>query len=91
MKTFIRYTTLALILLVLSTVFVLAQTGGTYGLDWHTIDNGGGQASGGTFTLVGTVGQSDVVVMSGGTFSLSGGFWQGSNTQHYIYLPLVLK
>ncbi len=91
MKTFIRYTALALILLVLPTVFALAQTGGAYGLGWHTIDSGGGQVNGGTFTLDGTVGQPDVASMNGGTFSLSGGFRYSNSSQKYIYLPLVLK
>ncbi|MDQ7013527.1 MAG: dockerin type I repeat-containing protein [Planctomycetota bacterium] len=42
----------------------------------HTIDGGGGEASGGPFSLAGTIGQHDAGgPMAGGNFSLSGGFW----------------
>ena len=44
----------------------------------HTIDGGGGVATGGSFELDGTIGQPDAgSVMTGGNFSLLGGFWAG--------------
>lgn len=52
--------------------------GSDYDLTWHTIDGGGGVSSGGSFQLVGTIGQPDAGAMSGGTYVLAGGFWSGS-------------
>ncbi|MCW5933391.1 MAG: hypothetical protein KIT45_03710 [Fimbriimonadia bacterium] len=57
-----------------------AQTGGTFNLEWSTIDGGGHTFStGGGFKLGGTVGQPDAFganpMHTGGAFSLSGGFW----------------
>ncbi len=46
-------------------------------LDWWSVDGGGGQSTGGAFTVAGTVGQPDAGRMSGGSFSLDGGFWGG--------------
>lgn len=51
---------------------------GTFDLSWHTIDGGGGESSGQTFALQGTIGQVDAgTTMSGTTFALTGGFWPG--------------
>ena len=44
-----------------------------YTVDWWTVDGGGGEGSGGTFSLSGTAGQPDAGVMGGGV--LDGGFW----------------
>ena len=46
-----------------------------YEITWSTIDGGGGQSSGGPYTLTGTIGQPDAGEMSGGDYQLSGGFW----------------
>ena len=55
----------------------LAQSGGTFDLSRFTVDNGGGAASAGSFTLGATLGQPDAgSPASGGTFSLRGGFWR---------------
>jgi hypothetical protein len=48
---------------------------GQYTIDWCTIDGGGGDTFGGTFTLSGTIGQPDAGVHAGGTFQVSGGYW----------------
>ncbi len=49
-------------------------------LSWFTIDGGGGSSSGGTFSLMGTIGQPDAgATMTGGSFSLNGGFWGAGN------------
>ena len=53
---------------------------GNYEISWYTIDGGGGQSSGGTYTLTGTIGQHDASwVMQGGEYTLSGGFWPGES------------
>ena len=42
----------------------------------HTVDNGGGRSTGGTYVLRGTAGQHDAVPMlSNGQYRLGGGFW----------------
>jgi hypothetical protein len=84
---------LLVLALLLTTATVVAQTGGSYDVTWSTIDGGGGSASGGMFTLDGTIGQFDAGVMSGGSYILSGGFWNGptSLTQFKVYLPLILR
>ncbi len=46
-----------------------------YAIDWFTIDGGGGQSSGGAYTLNGTIGQPDAGRSSGGAYTLHGGFW----------------
>jgi len=85
----------AVTLLMLITLPVLAQSGGTYNLEWSTIDGGGGTFStGGGWSLGGTIGQPDAGNLSGGTFTLSGGFWAGVQeiiTQLYNYLPLIVR
>jgi hypothetical protein len=65
------------LVLVLSVLPVLAQTGGLFDLSWNTIGGGGGSSSGGDYALGGTVGQPDAGVSAGGGFTLGGGFWSG--------------
>jgi hypothetical protein len=63
----------------LLTPVVLGQGG--YDLSWWTVDGGGGSASGGTYTLYGTMGQTDAGTLSGGDYTLGGGFWGGGAAQ----------
>lgn len=73
---------LPILLVMLIAGSAAAQTEGppTFSIDWYTIDGGGGQSSGGGFTLTGTIGQPDAVFggASGGTYGFVGGFWGGS-------------
>ncbi len=48
-----------------------------YGIDWYTINGGGGTSTGALYVLSGTIGQADAGTMSGGPFTLQGGFWPG--------------
>ena len=48
-----------------------------YEINWHTIDGGGGQSSGGPYTLTGTIGQPDAAYSAGDNYELLGGFWPG--------------
>ncbi len=65
---------------------------GTYVVIWHTIDGGGGVSQGDTFTVRGTIGQSDAGAMAGDSYTLAGGFWGGPGPVAYtISLPLVLR
>ncbi|MEN3000855.1 MAG: hypothetical protein ABDI19_03310 [Armatimonadota bacterium] len=76
MKTVLKRMSIAALAL-LSLTLANAQSGGGYDLSWGTIDGGGITfATGGTFTLGGTVGQPDASdALTGGPFSLTGGFW----------------
>ena len=61
----------------LSLVFLAAalNAAAQYQIDWFTLDGGGGQSSGGAYTLVGAIGQAEAAISSGGAYTLSGGFW----------------
>lgn len=67
---------------------VLAQSAG-YTLDWFVIA-GGGQASGGAYTLRSVAGQSTAGPLSGGAYNLTGGFLQ-AETPPQIYLPVTIR
>lgn len=61
-----------------TTVSVCGQSGGGFKLVSATITGGGAtHASGGSFSLGGTIGQHDAGLAAGGTFRLEGGFWHG--------------
>jgi len=72
-----------------------AQTGAGYDLTWNTIDGGGGSNSGGTYSLAGTLGQSDAGTLSGSGYTLHGGFWISPAVlplPHFeVFLPVVLR
>jgi hypothetical protein len=67
----------------------------TYELSWWTVDGGGstGPASSPSYSLLGTIGQSDAGVMEGPRYGFVGGFWAAvpAGTSHQIYLPLVVR
>src|SRR5881409_2551056 len=61
-----------LALFVASVCFLQAQS---YSIDWFTIDGGGGNSTGGVYSVSGTIGQPDAGHLSGGNYTLDGGFW----------------
>jgi len=86
-----RTTVLVTIALLLIVSTALARSG--YDLSWWTVDGGGGTASGGSYTLVGTIGQPDAGILTGGDYTLGGGFWGGgvAAAGYKVYLPLILR
>ena len=70
-------------------MFLMAATSAsaqTYAIPWWTVDGGGAMsASGGTYSLSGTIGQPDAGVLSGGTYSVAGGFWGGAGLGSGIF------
>jgi hypothetical protein len=57
-----------------------AGEGSTYAIDRWTVDGGGGQSSGGSFAVSGTIAQPDsdpLQPSTGGNFAVTGGFWPG--------------
>lgn len=67
-----------------------------FAIPWWTADGGGGESSGGSYTLQGTAGQPDAGGASGGDFALKGGFWavipiDSAPGATDIYLPSVIR
>src|SRR5688572_927579 len=72
-----RLATFCVLLVCLSSMS-LAQSGGQFTITKSVIAGGGGRATGGTFTVDGTIGQSVAGGPStGATFTLISGFWGG--------------
>jgi Carboxypeptidase regulatory-like domain len=65
------------LIVLLFSLSVSAQTGGTYDLSHSVIASGGGSNStGGQFSVSGTIGQTSAgTISTGSQFSLRGGFW----------------
>jgi len=66
--------------------------GGSFTVDWYTVDGGGATyLSGGGFTLGSTIGQVDAgPVMNGGQFQLIGGFWAAQTSGSLVQCPADL-
>lgn len=70
-----------------------------FSIPWWTVDGGGGQSSGGSYSVMGTLGQPDTGTMSGGQYSVNGGFWNAEGVisptplppVQSIYLPTVIR
>jgi hypothetical protein len=67
-----------------------ASFGPSYSLAWYTIDGGGGNSSGGTFTLMGTIGQPDAGSHSSTAYNLTGGFWAWM-ARYLIFGPIIRR
>lgn len=67
--------TFFLLKLLLIGLLLPALVSATYDLSWWTVNGGGGQSTGGSYTLTATAGQPDAGVVSGGGYTLRGGFW----------------
>ena len=64
-----------------------------YAASWFTHDGGGGASSGGSYTILGTIGQPDAspTDSAGGSYTVNGGFWQGELLYTQLYLPMVKR
>ena len=84
---------LAFLLLLVLIPVVWAQSGAGYGLNWWSIDGGGGVLGTGKYLLQGAVGQPDAAApLIHGRYRLAGGFWNSPlPSPHPIYLPLMGK
>jgi len=71
----VRYGFLSL--LVCSSALLAQSSGGPYAFTRFTTDAGGGSASGNTYSITATIGQTDATAVnsSGGNYVLRGGFW----------------
>jgi hypothetical protein len=81
------YLLIAVALLGIVTVFALDAGS----LNWWTVDGGGTTSStGGSYSLVGSIGQPDAGTSTGGTYALIGGFWNVNDT-YKLFLPLLMR
>lgn len=70
------FLTLALAAALIGATAAHAQSGGAYDLRWNTPAHGGQTfATGGAYSLGGSVGQPDAGSLAGGAYALQGGFW----------------
>ena len=66
---------------------VLAN-GGSYEIDWWSVDGGAGTSTGGDYELVGVAGQPDAgETASGGDYTLTGGFIPGLSEPAVVFYP----
>lgn len=56
---------------------ITIPTAADYRIDWYTIDGGGEQSSGGSYVLIGSIGQPDAANSAAQNCELLGGFWSG--------------
>ena len=75
-----KYITTFCLLIATLSVAALSQSGGNFTMNKSVIAGGGGHASGGSFVVDRTIGQSVAGTTStGGSFSLGSGFWGGGS------------
>lgn len=68
---------IAVIVVLLGSVQVLPQSGGTFTIKQPVTSSGSSSPSGGTFGVQNTVGLPVAGVTTGGTFAVEAGFWTG--------------
>jgi hypothetical protein len=89
MKTKIRI--LALTMVLLLAVYGAALANGGVELPRWALGGGAADAAGGDVTLLATLGQPVVGIVSGGDVTVGQGFWRGGAPTHTIFLPLVMR
>jgi hypothetical protein len=71
---------------------VLAQTSGSYNLEWNVIGNGGGESDSASYQVHGTVGQgiTSQPDMTSNNFTVSSGYWTVDPSKT-LYLPVLIE
>ncbi len=85
---------LSIVAFFLITGSVLAMESTNYRLDWFTpLTGSGGPASSTNYAANFTVGQAVIGAPGSANYSAGLGYWYGITqaTQHYIYLPTILR
>jgi hypothetical protein len=94
----LQHVTIALVIgLVLATTAVgMAHAQIEPDVEKFVIAGGGGSSTSQRFTLIGTIGQTDVGTTQGGRFTLTGGFWTaqpaqggGVEIEERLFIPIV--
>ena len=60
---------------ILAAALAPAASAQPYAITSFTVDGGGGELTGTTYTLRGTIGQPDAGTLAGTTYAVRGGFW----------------
>jgi len=60
-------------------------------IPWYVVGNGGGTSANETYSVSGTMGQNITAVSTSETYSLSSGYWSGSASKNFVYLPTIIK
>lgn len=82
------FTAVIVLLFLFEGAMVLA--GESFNIAWWTVEGGGGLSQGGTFSINGTIGQSDTGTMVGEQYVLQSGFWITANpSNNLLFLPVV--
>jgi hypothetical protein len=84
---------IVLIALVLLAGSAHAMESASYRLDWFTplIGGGGGAASSASYAINLTIGQTAIGTQTSAGYEGCLGYWCGTEVEHAIYLPLVLR
>ena len=59
----------------LALLLATGATAGEFAVPWHSIDGGGGAATGNGFRVTGTIGQPDAGRLTNAAYVVGGGFW----------------
>lgn len=80
--------TAVLLIVLIGSAIVWAQTSGSYDLSWHVVSSGGGVSSSASYSINGTSGQiaASPALAQSSHFVASSGYWYSQTT---IYLPLI--
>jgi hypothetical protein len=72
---------------------VLAQSSGSYNLEWNVIGGGGSVVSSANYVVGSTAGQgaTSPLYSVSSSYMVSGGFWSGGRFLSSVYLPLLTK
>ena len=75
-----------LLLILFSALFYQSSIAGNgYSIPKHTISNGGGESTGGSYKVNGSIAQILTADSQGGAFSVNSGFWQSSINTDIIF------
>lgn len=85
-----RLSILLAVLLLLGVGSMALAQNGMLQVDRWTVDGGGGTASGGVYSVSGTIGQPEAGGISGGgPYTISGGFWGPATDGPDLFLPFI--
>ncbi|MCO6452236.1 MAG: hypothetical protein J5I90_15750 [Caldilineales bacterium] len=97
-KTIIVRAIIILAVLSLASSIVFSQSGGSYELTWASIKGGGGEMTGGDYSLVSSIAQPEPGdTQSGGGYSLNGGVVDAGRSGQStpggtkVYAPMILR
>lgn len=87
-----------IVILLLAAAWVAVAAGG-FELPWFSVDGGGGESSGGSYAIAGSIGQPDAGQMDGGAYTLSGGYLaitqRGAipppSFSDHVFLPVAIR